>query len=186
MAAKRTHRIVRYECRLARAGTVAVPAGSDPAELECIEGPEPIARLTQGLTENLLHEEVWMFPLDNSLALHGAVRLAMGGRHGAAITRADVLRPLLTSGCTAFVLAHNHPSGSVYPSEADLRLTASLIQVCALLEVQFFDHVIVARRATGFCSLRQRHAALWEAWGSLVAEDDEVDQMVAVEVRRMT
>jgi DNA repair protein RadC len=43
----------------------------------------------------------------------------------------------------AVVLAHNHPSGSVHPSPADLHLTQSLKSALAMVDVRVLDHVIV-------------------------------------------
>jgi DNA repair protein RadC len=41
-------------------------------------------------------------------------------------------------------LAHNHPSGSPEPSEADLRLTHTLSQALALVDIRVLDHFVVA------------------------------------------
>jgi DNA repair protein RadC len=45
---------------------------------------------------------------------------------------------------TALIIAHNHPSGSPEPSEADLMLTRSLMQALALIDVRILDHFVVA------------------------------------------
>jgi DNA repair protein RadC len=42
------------------------------------------------------------------------------------------------------MFAHNHPSGSPEPSEADLRLTRALTQALALVDVRVLDHFVVA------------------------------------------
>lgn len=51
---------------------------------------------------------------------------------------------LLTPTCTALVVAHNHPSGSKQPSEADNRLTRRVRQAGRLIGIGLIDHVIVA------------------------------------------
>lgn len=55
-----------------------------------------------------------------------------------------VAQRALQLGAHALVLAHNHPSGSVQPSAADLSLTQALKAALALLDVAVLDHVIVA------------------------------------------
>lgn len=45
----------------------------------------------------------------------------------------------------AVVLAHNHPSGSVAPSTADIQLTQTLTGALALIDVRVLDHLIVAQ-----------------------------------------
>jgi DNA repair protein RadC len=54
------------------------------------------------------------------------------------------LRALHHSACS-LILAHNHPSGDVAPSQADIQLTAKLRAALALLDVSVLDHVIVGR-----------------------------------------
>jgi len=44
----------------------------------------------------------------------------------------------------AVILAHNHPSGHVKPSPADLKITQALQAALALLDVRVLDHLIVA------------------------------------------
>ena len=44
---------------------------------------------------------------------------------------------------SAVVLAHNHPSGGVEPSRADLAITQTLLAALALVDVRVLDHVIV-------------------------------------------
>jgi DNA repair protein RadC len=52
----------------------------------------------------------------------------------------------------AFLLVHNHPSGSVRPSAEDLRATAAVINQSRALEIDLIDHMIVA--GTSIFSMR--------------------------------
>ena len=47
-------------------------------------------------------------------------------------------------GCAGFIMAHNHPSGSAQPSQADIQLTRRLGLLAEALDVQFLDHLIFA------------------------------------------
>jgi DNA repair protein RadC len=44
---------------------------------------------------------------------------------------------------TGIVLAHNHPSGNLNPSQSDIKLTDKLTQAAKLIEIQVLDHVII-------------------------------------------
>ncbi len=55
----------------------------------------------------------------------------------------EVVQQALQCGASAVVLAHNHPSGQVQPSRADERLTQTLREALALIDVRVLDHVIV-------------------------------------------
>lgn len=55
----------------------------------------------------------------------------------------EVALAALRHNASALVLAHNHPSGNVQPSRADVRLTQALKDALALVDVRVLDHVIV-------------------------------------------
>lgn len=57
----------------------------------------------------------------------------------------EVFRPALEYSAAALILAHNHPSGVAKPSEADLAITAQIIEAGKVLGVGLLDHVIIAR-----------------------------------------
>lgn len=59
----------------------------------------------------------------------------------------EVVRRCVELGAAAVILAHNHPSGSVEPSYADMTLTDRLVNALALIDVRVLDHFIVAGAA---------------------------------------
>ena len=56
----------------------------------------------------------------------------------------EVVKASLKHNCAAVILAHNHPSGSTEPSQADQMLTTALKQALALVDVRVLDHFVVA------------------------------------------
>ncbi len=63
----------------------------------------------------------------------------------------EVFRPALEYGAVAVVLAHNHPSGIVSPSTADIEITKQLIQAGKMIGIHVLDHVVVTK--TGYQSV---------------------------------
>ena len=63
----------------------------------------------------------------------------------------EVFRPALEYASSAVILVHNHPSGSLLPSDADILVTRQLIEAGKLLGIELIDHVIVSSR--GFISI---------------------------------
>jgi DNA repair protein RadC len=63
----------------------------------------------------------------------------------------EVFRPALEYAAAAVILVHNHPSGNLEPSEADLTVTAQLVEAGKLLGIDLIDHVIVSMQ--GFESI---------------------------------
>lgn len=47
---------------------------------------------------------------------------------------------------TAMILAHNHPSGNLTPSEADKNLTKKIIEASKVIDIQILDHIIVTQK----------------------------------------
>jgi DNA repair protein RadC len=91
--------------------------------------------------------------LDGKLNLLAEIEIATGGHHGIAVTPADVFRPLIRSGASAFVLVHNHPSGDPTPSREDIAMTQAVVSVGVVVGIELLDHVIVGARGGGWSSL---------------------------------
>lgn len=104
----------------------------------------------------LEHEVVIAIAVDGRNQVLGEFEVARGGRHGAALTPADVLRPMIRAGAAAALLVHNHPSGDPTPSDEDVRLTKALRNSGLIIGLPLLDHVIVAGRGGGSVSLRAR------------------------------
>lgn len=56
----------------------------------------------------------------------------------------EVLRPALVKRAFYVLVLHNHPSGNLEPSEADLTITKILMMGCELLGLRFLDHLIIS------------------------------------------
>lgn len=63
----------------------------------------------------------------------------------------EVFRPALEYGAVAVVLAHNHPSGVVTPSTADIEVTKQLVQAGKIIGIHVMDHVVMTK--DGFQSI---------------------------------
>ena len=66
----------------------------------------------------------------------------------------EVLQPAVVHSALAFVLVHNHPSGSLDPSRDDVEFTRTMQKAGELMGVSLYDHLIVSRR--GYVSLKER------------------------------
>lgn len=61
----------------------------------------------------------------------------------------EVFRPALEYAAAAVILVHNHPSGSLIPSDADIATTGQLVEAGKLLGIELIDHVIVSNKGFG-------------------------------------
>lgn len=85
-------------------------------------------------------------------------RRLRGHAFGVNATPRDLLPAVLTAGAVAAVLIHNHPSGRLAPSQADLAFTSRFRDAAAVCGLQLLDHIIIA--GGGWLSLR--HAGWME------------------------
>lgn len=63
----------------------------------------------------------------------------------------EILGPALRNHASSLILVHNHPSGDLSPSQADLELTERIEQAANLLGIRLLDHVIISE--TGYQSI---------------------------------
>ena len=78
----------------------------------------------------------------NRIICHEVV--SAGGISGTVVDSRIILRKALENKATGLILCHNHPSGNLKPSTADLTLTKNLTAACALLNIKITDHIIVS------------------------------------------
>jgi DNA repair protein RadC len=95
---------------------------------------------------DLSHEEFWILLLDNSLRPIRHVRVGQGG---IAMVTADVrviFKIALEATATAIILVHNHPSGKLQPSNADISFTEKVKKAAEFLDITIADHLIFTDR----------------------------------------
>src|SRR5690606_18682604 len=100
--------------------------GEEAVELKKITSSQSVFELMQPIIGELPHEEFWIVYLNNSNKVLQKNQLSKGGITGTLVDVRLVLKNALEVGATGLILVHNHPSGSLKPSEADKKLTQKL------------------------------------------------------------
>ncbi len=98
------------------------------------------------LLNDLHHEEFWLLMLNKANEVFSRERLSAGGMSGTVVDVKQVLKTALDARAAAFIAIHNHPSGNLQPSQADIELTKKLAQAGRLLDMPLLDHLIVSER----------------------------------------
>jgi DNA repair protein RadC len=70
----------------------------------------------------------------------------------------EVFLTLVEASCSSFIIAHNHPSGSLTPSRQDLETTKRLIEAGKILGIPMLDHIIVTE--SGYYSIKEQEGIL--------------------------
>lgn len=115
----------------------------EPLELKKISSSRITFELMQPIIGELPHEEFWVLYLNNSNKVLSKSQQGKGGITGTLVDVRLVFKTALEIGATALILCHNHPSGSLIPSEADKKLTQKIKVAGLNLDIHVLDHIIV-------------------------------------------
>ena len=88
-------------------------------------------------------EEFWLLLMNQNHRLIKKIRISHGGITEVSVDIRIIMREALVVNATILAVCHNHPSGSLRPSEQDNLLTTQLQQACNTMRIRFLDHVIV-------------------------------------------
>jgi DNA repair protein RadC len=91
---------------------------------------------------DLNHEEFWILLLDRSNHIIGKHLISKGGQAGTVADPKMIFKVALQHNAASILLAHNHPSGNVRPSESDDKITRNLVSSGILLNLLVADHLI--------------------------------------------
>ncbi|MFM5035487.1 JAB domain-containing protein [Aeromonas media] len=83
--------------------------------------------------------------LDNQHRLLDYQELFFGTINAGTVHPREVVKAALNKNAAAVILAHNHPSGVVEPSDADKALTVRLKELLEVVDVQVIDHFVVGQ-----------------------------------------
>jgi DNA repair protein RadC len=92
---------------------------------------------------DLPHEEFWVLLLNRANRVIKKVQVSQGGVAGTVADPKIIFKCALEELASGIILSHNHPSGNLTPSQADINLTQKLRDGGKLLEIQVLDHLIV-------------------------------------------
>lgn len=126
--------------------------------VDSVRGEDDLVAIARSELGHVPHEEMIAVGLDGGNHILGVVRVSQGGLGSTAIVSSDVIRPLITMGARAFVVAHNHPSGDPTPSRNDYVMTDRLKKASECIDLNMLDHIVVAGRGGGFRSIMNRYA----------------------------
>ena len=94
--------------------------------------------------EDIPHEEFWIILLNRANRMIKKFQISQGGVAGTVADPKIIFKLALSELASGIILAHNHPSGNLTASQADIDLTRKIKEAGKLLEIQVLDHLIVA------------------------------------------
>jgi DNA repair protein RadC len=102
------------------------------------------------LLSDLNTEEFWILLLDRSNRIIQKQQISRGGISQTIVDVRIILKYAIDCLASGIVLGHNHPSGSLKPSEPDINLTKNIREAAKLIHVSLIDHIIVGHNNNYF------------------------------------
>jgi DNA repair protein RadC len=99
---------------------------------------------------DLQHEEFWVLHLNRANQVVKEEHLSKGGISGTVVDVRLICRSAIENSASGLVIAHNHPSGQVLPSEQDKAITRKLKEALKILDISLLDHLIIGDQK--YCS----------------------------------
>jgi len=93
---------------------------------------------------DLNHEEFWIIILNRANFVLRKNKISSGGISGTVADPKLIFKSALDHSGSSIILVHNHPSGNLQPSQADITLTKTLKEAGKFLEIPVLDHIIVS------------------------------------------
>jgi DNA repair protein RadC len=106
-------------------------------------------KYTKYLLENKFVEEINIIGLDNGNAIMN-IKKYYGTVNQTAINLREIVKYILCSNFANVIVAHNHPGGSLYPSQSDKEFVNKLKTALELYSIKLYDSIIVAYHGETF------------------------------------
>lgn len=109
-----------------------------------ISSPKDIAELYIPLLRDELQEKFFVVCLSSSNRIIKHELLFVGTLNSSLVHPREIFKTALANNSANIILMHNHPSGNAEPSHEDISITRKISDAGKLLEIQIFDHIIIA------------------------------------------
>lgn len=95
---------------------------------------------------DLAYEEFWILLMNRANKIERKIRISAGGVSGTIADPKVIFKHALENLASSLILVHNHPSGNIKPSDADIILTKKMCEAGRFLEIPVLDHVIICQQ----------------------------------------
>lgn len=113
-------------------------------DLQQIRSSNDAREIMQPYFVDLTHEEFYCIFLNRANRVIKIEQISKGGISGTVTDVRIVLKSAVLNTASGMIVAHNHPSGNLSPSDSDIRITQKIKEAGLLLDVQLLDHLVIA------------------------------------------
>lgn len=95
------------------------------------------------LMMDLPHEEFWLIMLNRANLVIKKELISRGGVSGTVVDTKIIFKTAIGNHASSIIICHNHPSGNLKPSDADLKITKNIKEAGKIMEIPLLDHLII-------------------------------------------
>ena len=122
---------------------------------QAIISPEMVASILMNELKDESQEVIKTLILNTQNELMRIVTVTKGSTNSSYVEVKDIFKDAIKSNASKIILVHNHPSGQVDPSDADIALTERVKIAGELLSIELVDHIIIGNGV--FASLKRKN-----------------------------
>jgi len=113
---------------------------------ETIKSSNDAYAIMQNVLSDLPHEEFWVVYLNRKNEILKKENISKGGINGTVADIKIIFKHAIEQLASSIVLFHNHPSGSINPSNEDMKLTKKIKETGILIDTPVIDHIIIGEK----------------------------------------
>lgn len=117
--------------------------GAEALERKKITSSKDVFEFFTSLIGDVNYETFYILLLNRANKIIRPVQISEGGISGTVADPKKIFKIALENNATSIILCHNHPSGNIKPSDADIRLTKKLKGAGEMLDIPVLDHIIL-------------------------------------------
>ncbi|HOU31014.1 MAG TPA: DNA repair protein RadC [Bacteroidales bacterium] len=111
-----------------------------------IKSSKDVFDITEPILADLKHEEFWILFLNRANRVIHQMKLSQGGVSGTVTDVRIIMKKALDFLASGIIVCHNHPSGNLTPSDADIKITRKIKEAGELIDIQLLDHLIISEK----------------------------------------
>ena len=141
--------------QLKAVGQLSKQLSSSEVKLKQIKSPQEVAQILIPRLGHLAQEKFEIILLNTKNKIMGVKEISRGSLNSSIVHPREVFRIAIKRSSASIILAHNHPSGDLTPSQEDINLTKRLVKTGKIVGIEVLDHLIIANKS--YSSLKEKN-----------------------------
>ena len=114
---------------------------------EKITASKDVYEMMKPLLIDLPHEEFWLIMLNRANLVLKKELISKGGVAGTVVDTKIIFKTAVDNYASSIIICHNHPSGNLKPSDADIKITRTIKEAGKIMEIPLLDHLIITENS---------------------------------------